>query len=236
MAQISFDTDSTGSDSPVSLELANQPTVEQEDRNFIAKVIEHIRTLPGDTEKLKVQTNTKFPSRYVLMLTNLPAMKYEDFITIQTLAPRLRNISVSLKDKYIKIDMWKNGAAQKKTKRKFHAATTRKWNLKTIPKTDKNMLERILDGLTSMPSLPCQFHVDVESKPPNYYYLNVITNDIMAMKELIDFKHTHRAFVKEIDFLFPSNTIRFEIEKASALTEAAVGQRRQVVVYKKQKI
>lgn len=235
MAQISFDTSVSGGDSPVSVELSNQPTVEQEDRNFIQKVIEHIRTLPGDGDSIKVQTNTKFPSRYVLKISNVPTMKYEDFITIQTLAPRLRGMFVSMKDNYIKIDMWKHGANKKKPKRKYHAPSTREWNFKTIPKTDTAMLQRILDSLTSLPSLPCQFHVDIESKPPNYYYLDIVSNDLLNMAELKEFKHTHRAFVKEVEFNFPSNTIRLEIEKASALTEAAVSGRRQVVVYKKQR-
>ena len=84
MAEISIDTSSTGGDATDSLEMVTQPTVESEDRNFIQKVIAHIQSMPGATGgELQVQTNTNFPSRYVLMLKNLPPIMFKDFETFE---------------------------------------------------------------------------------------------------------------------------------------------------------
>ena len=234
MAQISSNNDSPDDGAEFPLEMVTQPTVEQEDRNFIAKVVEFIQTLPAcDKERLVVQTNTSFPSRYVLVLKKLPTLKDDDFQTIVTLAPRLRNMEVSMKQGYIKIDMWKYGAKQRKRKRKIIAPIKRKWNLKTIPETDTPMLKRILSGLANLPSMPCQFHVNVKPEPPDYYFIDVISNDIINLEELKDFKVKFRAFVKTIEFNFPQNSIRLTVERATADTTAAVGNRRLVTVYKR---
>ena len=234
MAEISIDTSSIGDSTTDSLEMVTQPTVEQEDRNFIQKVINHVQSMPGATrEDLQVQTNTGFPSRYVLMLKNLPAISFKDFETIKTLAPRLRKLMISLKGNWLKVDMWKNGAKQKKMKRKHASATKRIWNLKSINVNDKPMLERILNGMSNLPSLPCQFHVTVRAQPPNYYYIDITSNDQLNIEEMALFKHEFRAFVKEITFNFPQNNMRLKIEKASADTAAAVGTRRIVTVYKR---
>ena len=234
MAEISIDTSGSGSDTETPLVMETQPTVEQEDRNFIAKVVNFIQTLPNvDTERLTVQTNTTPPSRYVLMLKNLPQMDEKDFQTIVTLAPRLRGLWVSLKNNMVNIDMWKNGAKQRKVKRKFSQGGTRTWNLKSVNKTDVTMVERLLDGLSNLPSMPCQFHVSIKSEPPNYYWIDVISNDTISLEDVKNYKHDHRAFIKSISFNFPHSVIRLKVERATAKTDAAVG-RRTVVVYKKQ--
>lgn len=192
--------------------------------------------MPGATGgELQVQTNTNFPSRYVLMLKNLPPIMFKDFETIKTLAPRLRKLMVSLKGNWLKVDMWKNGAKTKKLKRKMASVTKRAWNLKSINATDKPMLERILNGLSNLPSIPCQFHVSVKPQPPNYYLIDITSNDQLNIEEVASFKHDYRAFVKEITFNFPQNNMRLKIEKASADTAAAVGHRRIVTVYKRRK-
>ena len=93
MAEISSNFSIPEHSTAVSVEFSSAPTVEQADINFIKKVIEHIQTLPGsESDKIKVQTNTGFPSRYVLMISNLPIISFDDILTIETLAPQLRNI------------------------------------------------------------------------------------------------------------------------------------------------
>jgi hypothetical protein len=236
MAQIPYNTGVIESNTQVSLEISNQPTVEQEDINFIKKVVEHINTLPGTTDSLKVQTNTGFPSRYVLMISNLPKITLEDLLTIETLAPRLRSMSLSLKNNYIKIDMWKNKAKQRKTKRKIARLSNNKWNFKSINKKDIPMLERILDSISNLSCFPCQFHTVIKSEPPNYYHIDITTNDTADAKEIKDFKHQHRAFVKHIFFNFPQSSIRLEVEKASANTENQTSGRKILTVYKKQRL
>ena len=80
MAEISIDTSSSGNEPETTLVMETQPTVEQEDRNFISKVVQFVQTLPNvDVDRLKVQTNTTPPSRYVLMLKNLPQMDEKIF-------------------------------------------------------------------------------------------------------------------------------------------------------------
>jgi len=234
MAEISIDTSSPSNEPETTLVMETQPTVEQEDRNFISKVVAFVQTLANvDVERLKVQTNTTPPSRYVLMLKNLPQMDDNDFTTIATLAPRLRGLWVSLKNNFIKIDMWKNGAKQRKIKRKLTSSGKRKWNLKGVQKKDIPMVERILNGLSNLPSMPCQFHVSIKPEPPNYYWVDIVSNDTISLQDMKDYKHDNRAFVKSISFNFPHSVIRLKVERATADTEAAVG-RRTVVVYKKQ--
>lgn len=230
MVDISSDSDDIDSITETGVKILNEPTVEEVDRTFMRKTIEFIQTLPGSNkDTMKVQTNTSFPSRYVLMISNLPEMKLSDFESIKTLAPRLRSIKISLKQNWIKIDMWKHGATIRKIKRKLSMSTKRSWNLKTIGKQDHGMLKRILNGFSNLPSLPCQFHLDVVNEPPNYYHLHVTSNDIIDLKEMQDFKHEFRAFVKHIKFNFPSGLVKLTVERASASTTAAVGKRRHLV-------
>lgn len=230
MADISPSTDNTDSIAETNVKILNEPTVEEVDRTFIRKTIEFIQTLPGcNKDEMIVQTNTSFPSRYVLMISKLPEVRLSDFDSIKTLAPRLRSMKISLKNNWLKIDMWKHGATVRKPKRKLSTSTERPWNLKSIGKQDHSMLKRILNGFSNLPSLPCQFHLDVVNEPPNYYHLHITSNDIVDMKEIEEFKHEFRAFVKNIGFHFPNGLIKVTIERASASTLAAVGKRRQVV-------
>ena len=105
MVDISSDSDDIDSITETGVKILNEPTVEEVDRTFMRKTIEFIQTLPGSNkDTMKVQTNTSFPSRYVLMISNLPEMKLSDFESIKTLAPRLRSIKISLKQNWIKID------------------------------------------------------------------------------------------------------------------------------------
>lgn len=234
MAEISSNYSLPEHSSSVSVEFSSAPTVEQADINFIKKVIEHIQTLPGaETEKLKIQTNTGFPSRYVLMISNLPIVNFNDIITIETLAPQMRSMKASLNKNYLKIDMWKKNASIRKQKRKYTEPVKREWNFKSINKEDISMLTRILDNLSNISSLPCQFHTVITPKPPNYYEINITTNDTVDLKEIIEFKNKHRAFVKEIKFDFPKSIISLKIEKASANTDFNAGKRRILTVYKK---
>lgn len=224
-----------GSESP--LEMVSQPTVEEVDRNFIRKTIEYVQTLPGaNKDRIKVQTNTTFPSRYVLMLCNLPAISIADFDSIKTLAPHLRDISISLKDDWLKIDVWKQGArptdSNQRKKRKYEdGISTREWNLATIGSQDQKMLTRILDDISNLPTFPCQFHVDVKNEPPDHYFIDIISNDIIQLSQLEEFKNTFRAFVKNIVFNFSSNSLRLEIERASASVDNV--SKRRLVTYKR---
>ena len=234
MADLSDSIEHSNSISEVPVKIINEPTVEAEDRTFIRKTIEFIQTLPGaNKDKMVVQTNTSFPSRYVLMVSNLPEMNLSDFDSIKTLAPRLRSIKLSLKDNWIKVDMWKHGATTRKAKRKVTSNASRPWNLKTIGKQDHEMLKRILNGFSNLPSLPCQFHLDVVSEPPNYYYLHITSNDTINIQEISDFNHEYRAFVKNIQFNYPNGTIKLKIERASASTSEVVSNKRRHLVYKR---
>jgi hypothetical protein len=224
-----------GSDTVVEapLEMVTQPTVEDVDRVFIRKTVEYIQTLPGaDKNNIKIQTNTSFPSRYVLMISNLPNMSLLEFKCIKTLAPQLREILLSLKDNWIKIDVWKQGAVARKTKRKLADTTNRDWNLKTITAQDQRMLKQVLNGFANLPTFPCQFHADVTNEPPDHYSIDVITNDIVHLEELEHFKSNFRSFVKEITFVFSSNMLKLKIERASASSESGIGKRK-MVVYKR---
>lgn len=234
MAEISSNSSLPEHSSAVSVEFSSAPTVEQADINFIKKVIEHIQTLPGvETDKLKIQTNTGFPSRYVLMISNLPVVNFNDILTIETLAPQMRSMKASLHKNYLKIDMWKKNASIRKQKRKHTEPVKREWNFKSINKEDIPMLTRLLDNLSNIPSLPCQFHTVITPNPPNYYEINITTNDTVDLKEIIEFKNKHRAFVKDITFDFPKTIICLKIEKASANTDFNTGKRRILTVYKK---
>lgn len=231
MAHVPDDSSDSNDVTEIPLELVSQPTVEEVDRVFIRKTVEYLQTLPGaNSEQLKVQTNTTFPSRYVLMVSNLPSMKLVDFESIKTLAPRLRQISMSLKDNWMKIDMWKQGAQTRKPKRKFQSDTDREWNLDSIGANDQKMLKKILDGFSNLPSFPCQFHVNVKNQPPDYYLIDIVSNDIVLLDDVDGFKHTFRAFVKGIVFNFAANTVQMTIERPSASTTS---EKRRVVVYKR---
>ena len=234
MANLSNNSSSSDHVSETTLKIVNQPTVEEVDQTFIRKTVEYIQTLPGAIrEKIKVHTNTQYPSRYILMISNIPDMNLCDFKTIKTLAPQLRQISMSLKENWIKIDVWKQGANIRKTKRKNVEDVTRQWNLKAISKQDTKMLAEILDALANLPTFPCQFHTEVANNPPNHYSITIISNDIVHLDQIDDFKSEYRAFVKQISFEFSTNIIRINIERASAST--SICEKRKLTVYKRHK-
>jgi len=234
MAHISNNPSESDDVSETPLEIVNQPTVEELDRIFIRKTVEYIQTLPGAVrDRIKVQTNTQYPSRYILMISNIPDLKLDDFKTIKTLAPQLRQISMSLKENWIKIDVWKQGANVRKTKRKNVEHVARKWNLKAISKQDTKMLSEILDAFANLPTFPCQFHAEVANDPPNNYSITIVSNDVVHLDQVDDFKSEFRAFVKQISFEFSSNTIRLNLERASA--PSSNDEKRKLVVYKRQR-
>lgn len=235
MADLSNNSRESNNVSEVPLEMVNQPTVEEVDRIFIRKTVEYIQTLPGAIrDKIKIQTNTQYPSRYILMVSNIPDINLCDFKTIKTLAPQLRQISLSLKENWIKIDAWKQGANVRKIKRKNADHVARQWNLKAISKQDTKMLSEILDAFANLPTFPCQFHAEVANNPPNHYSITIVSNDVVHLDQVDDFKSEFRAFVKQISFEFSSNTIRLTLERASA--PSSYNEKRKLVVYKRQKV
>lgn len=125
--------------------------------------------------------------------------------------------------------MWKSGATIRKRKRKFRPTTKRKWNLKSIRKQDQEMLKRVLEGFSNLPSCPCQFHVDVTDEPPTYFHLDIESQDTLVEEEIDTFRKSFRAFVKEVIFYFASGSVRVTVEKAAA----SIPEKRRRFVFKR---
>ena len=83
---------------------------------FVEKTLHYISGIRGAVQtNLTLSTNTKYPSRYIVVLQGLPAIVLNDFTTIRNTNERIRHILVNMVEASIRVDVWRENAKKKTT-------------------------------------------------------------------------------------------------------------------------
>ena len=209
-----------------SLQSTSDPLVIEEpaqlelnEQTFLNRLVEFISTIKGiNKEKLKIQSNNRFPSKNIYIIKNLPTISMEDLGHIEMLHTNLKSINIFVQQKTIKIEIWKETNRKRKhdDDNDLEIQTTGSWNLKEVSKEDKKIIENVLNGFSNMSTIECQFHADIISEPPNYYYIHIIPRDNINYKETKQLIYKFRSFIKTLTFNFEQNTIIIKIRRLRA--------------------
>ena len=82
---------------------------------FVEKTSNYISSINGCiSTELSLRTNTKYPSRYIVLISGLPKITLHDFIQISTTNGNIREIVVNMAEGTVKIDVWRQGKKIKK--------------------------------------------------------------------------------------------------------------------------
>lgn len=195
--------------------------LQPEENAFIEKTLHYISEIRGAIKtNLTLSTNTKFPTRYILMVRGLPCMNMNDFLQIINMNEDIRSIVVSMADDAIYIDVWRTGKAQrakKRRKRKREDVTvTARYDLSSVDRRDRKCLETLLYKLNAMDDLECQFNMRVDTSHPEYYQLELTIYDTIKLASLKNVLHECRTFCNDFEFDFPHNILRAKCLRLAA--------------------
>ena len=91
------------------------------------KTLHYISGIRGAVQtNLTLSTNTKYPSRYIVVLQGLPAIVLNDFTTIRNTNERIRHILVNMVEASIRVDVWRENAKKKNKTRKRNRPNSRR--------------------------------------------------------------------------------------------------------------
>jgi len=186
---------------------------------FVEKTLHYISGIRGAVQtNLTLSTNTKYPSRYIVLLQGLPAIVLSDFTTIRNTNERIRHILVNMVEASIRVDVWRENAEKKNRPRKRNRQNSRRiaCDLTNVENRDKKCLVTLLQHLNNMPNVECQFAAIVDTSNPEYYSINVHIMDSICIKEIETIMHNCRSFCVGIEFDFPHKVVRVKCLRLAA--------------------
>ena len=148
----------------------NPVALKPDENAFIEKTLHYISGIHGVvTTKLSLSTNTKFPTRYIVLIRGLPTMSMEDFDHIFLMNDRIRSISIDMSNETLQLDVWRAGYVSRKSKkRKFEKDTiTSMYDLSSVDKRDRKCLSRMLFKLNEIDDIECQFDIQIDTSQPS---------------------------------------------------------------------
>lgn len=198
--------------------------MEREDSLFIEKMVAFLHSLEGaQKSKMSVMTNTRLPTRFMCVVSNLPPINMRELEHIAALTNNLKSIKMDLQQSKMTLEVFKTHATKRKKRARspsptsgFPFHTSDEWDLTAIHAEDQNTARRVIQAVGSMPEIECQFQVSVESKPPTYYELSLKIRDILDYGVFRAFRREFRAFVGKIIFDFPQKVVRITIKRMHA--------------------
>lgn len=200
-----------------------KPVALQTDENaFIEKTLLYISSIRGNTKTdLEISTNTRYPTRYVLIVRGVPVLTIDDIHSICDMNERIRSVRVNMTDETLCIDVWRDGKVppmSKKRKRGTVQETTTlsNWDLNSVDKSDRRCLDMFLRRINAMPNIECQFDVRVDTSIPNTYSLEMYILDSVYIHDLEQVIHSCRSFCSGIEFDFPKRLIRAKCLRVAA--------------------
>lgn len=195
---------------------------------FVEKTLHYISSISGCVKSgLILSTNTKFPTRYILVVRGMPLMSIDDFRNIRDTNDHIRDIFISTAEETIRIDIWRVGkrpTTRKKRKRPKDSVVT-DCDLSSVDQRDRKCLRQLLLRLNAMPEIECQFEVGVDTSLPDYYQLELNILDRISLTSLESIQYECRAFCQTVEFDFPHKVVRIQ-----CLRLAAPLQRRRLLV------
>ena len=183
------------------------------------KTLHYISGIRGAVQtNLTLSTNTKYPSRYIVVLQGLPAIVLNDFTTIRNTNERIRHILVNMVEASIRVDVWRENAKKKNKTRKRNRPNSRRiaCDLTNVENRDKKCLATLLQHLNNMSNVECEFTAIVDTSNPEYYSINVHIMDSICIKEIETIMHNCRSFCVGIEFDFPHKVVRVKCLRLAA--------------------
>ena len=203
--------------------------LQTEETSFVEKTLHYISSIRGAVKtNLTLSTNTKYPSRYIVLIRGLPLVVMSDFATIRTTNERIRSIVVNMVEESIRIDVWRENASKKKNKKRRR--TEQKpchiiCDMANVEKRDTTCLYTLLQHLNQMQGVDCQFSATVDTSNSEFYCVNLHIMDSICISDVETIMHKCRSFCIEIEFDFPHKIVR-----AKCLRLAAPLKRRHLVL------
>lgn len=197
-----------------------RPIALQPDENaFIEKTLHYISGIQGaDTKKLVLSTNTKYPTRYVMLIRGMPALTLEDLQNIRDMNERIRDITICMADETIRIDVWRQVPPKKRVpkRKRDKDVVAAECDLSSVDKRDKKCLRMLLYRLNALEDIECQFSVRVDTSHPEHYQIDLCILDELKLCPLERIMHECRSFCLGFDFDFPRNVIRAKCLRLAA--------------------
>jgi len=193
--------------------------LQPEESAFIEKTLHYISSIHGAVaNKLVLSTNTKFPTRYIILIRGLPNMSMEDFDHIRLMNENIRSIQINMTDETIQIDVWRLGQTESKKKKRKRAkeCIVSAYDLSSVDKRDRRCLGRLLMQLNTLEEIECQFDMQVDTSQPEFYRLDLSILDQIKISSLKIVLHDCRSFCRTFEFDFPHKIIRAKCLRLSA--------------------
>jgi len=193
--------------------------LQPEESAFIEKTLHYISSIHGAVaNKLILSTNTKFPTRYILLIRGLPNMSMEDFEQIRLMNENIRSIQVNMTDETIQIDVWRMGQGEpkKKKRKRTNECIISAYDLSSVDNRDRKCLSRLLMQLNALEEIECQFDIQVDTSQPEFYRLDLSIFDQIKIGSLRLVLHECRSFCRTFEFDFPHKIIRAKCLRLAA--------------------
>ena len=196
-----------------------KPVALHESENaFIEKTLHYISEIRGAVKTDWVlSTNTRYPTRYIVMIRGLPLMSFEDFQNIRDMNDHIRSITVCMSDESVRIDVWRQGKiGSSKRKRTSHTEIRAVYDLSSTDKRDRKCLSQLLLRLNSIDDIECQFDMRIDTSTPEYYVLDLHIMDALMLSPLEKVLYECRSFCNAFEFDFPHRRLRAKCLRLAA--------------------
>lgn len=194
--------------------------LQSDEQSFIEKTLHYISGIRGAIKSnLVLSTNTKFPTRYIILIRGLPTMSINDFDEIKNMNENIRSIKINMAEECIVMDIWRSGKMPNRKKRKRHSEPkniTAKYDLSSVDKRDRKCLNTLLVRLNSIEELECQFDVHIDTSQPEFYALDLSIFDSLKINSILTVLHSCRSFCSDFEFDFPKKIIRAKCLRLAA--------------------
>lgn len=193
--------------------------MDTEDSQFIQRCVSYIATLDKNNEKnMKIQSNTRLPTRFLFSIMNIPAISIDELYKIECMNTNIRSMTIDILNSIVRVDVWKKKCPEKgKRKRSESPAYTNvgkgSWNLEGLREEDRKACKSILDNVMEMPDIICQFKTDIEEDPPDHYILKLFIKDTVDYFKFKSLKLDFRAFIDSIEFNFHEKSVLIIVKR-----------------------
>jgi hypothetical protein len=202
--------------------IKNSVALQQSETAFVEKTLHYISSIRGAVKtNLTLRTNTKYPTRYIILISGLPTMTMNDFYNIKNMNDNIRSIRLSMASASVKIDIWRDGKKRptNKKKRRLRQKTVRKdleYDLSYVDKHDKKCLKQLLRGMNAHADIECQFKINIDTSLPEVYMISVDIRDEVRLQPLIAIVRECRTFCSRFEFDFPLRVMRITCLRLAA--------------------
>ena len=205
--------------------------LQESEKSFIEKTLHYISEIRGAMKtNLVLSTNTKYPTRYIMLIRGLPMMTIQDFESILDMNDNIRSIKICMSDESFTIDVWRQGkkTCQKRKRVSDVQHINAEYDLTSVDKHDRKCLKMFLLRLNSMDDIECQFDMRIDTSTPEYYILDIYILDTVRLDALKNVLYECRSFCNGFEFDFPRQRLR-----ARCLRLAAPLKRRTLKLHNK---